>query len=124
MCDVLLPPGVNPTAVKYTVYIYIYHIIYKECVTAYAVVCQRETGRLVPLLHAAGAGAVAPTAAVSSLFEKRSHSCLGRDSSFPATSLLCVCRLRTEPRVHHARTHMSNLFREDLLVAVSGSVPK
>jgi hypothetical protein len=24
MCDVLLPPGVNPTAVKY---IYIYHII-------------------------------------------------------------------------------------------------
>jgi hypothetical protein len=27
MCDVLLPPGVNPIAVKYTVYtIYIYHI--------------------------------------------------------------------------------------------------
>jgi hypothetical protein len=25
MCDVLLPPGVNPTAVK--IYIYIYHII-------------------------------------------------------------------------------------------------
>jgi hypothetical protein len=27
MCDVLLPPGVNPISVKY-IYIYIYHISY------------------------------------------------------------------------------------------------
>jgi hypothetical protein len=71
---------------------------------------ERETDRLMPLLQEAGAGAVAPAAAVLSLFEMRSHSCLGRASSFPAASFLFVCMLRTEPRVHHARTHMSNLY--------------
>jgi hypothetical protein len=70
----------------------------------------RETDRLMPLSQETGAGAVAPAAAVLSVFEMRSHSCLGRASSFPVASFLFVCRLRTEPRVHHARTHTSNLY--------------
>jgi hypothetical protein len=35
MCDVLLPPGVNPTAVKY-IYIYIYmYILYQYMLSAF-----------------------------------------------------------------------------------------